>query len=145
MTEFAVSVQVRSYEVDANGHLNYLVYLQFGDHARTAHLRAAGCPLAKLRGNGLALVMLEVQVHFHVELVEDDEVEVTSRFEFGPGKTFTTAHDLRRPGSPVAAEIVAKLGLLDTASRRLADDPAGRLAAVADNIRALIPLAERDA
>ncbi|MFI9593032.1 acyl-CoA thioesterase [Nonomuraea sp. NPDC052265] len=39
---FSVRIAVRGYELDTQGHLNNVVYHQYGDHARWECLRAAG-------------------------------------------------------------------------------------------------------
>lgn len=135
---FTVRVAVRSYEVDANGHLNHAYYHRFGEHARTEHLSAAGCTISRMIGAGLGLVLLETHVRFLRELRHRDEVEVDSRLTFGDGKTFEMAHTLRRcgpvgtlaaPGAApvVAAEITCRMGVLDQATRRLVAAPRERL------------------
>jgi YbgC/YbaW family acyl-CoA thioester hydrolase len=131
---FAVRVEVRSYEVDANGHLNHAVHHQYGEHARTAHLRTAGCPPDALAVRGLALVLLETRVRFLAELRVADQVEITSELAFGEGRSFVFTHELRRADHPrIAAEITATSGLLDTRRRRLVAGPADLLADIATN------------
>ncbi|MFI7421008.1 hypothetical protein [Nonomuraea sp. NPDC049684] len=39
---FSVPIAVRGYELDTRGHLDNVVYHQYGDHARWECLRAAG-------------------------------------------------------------------------------------------------------
>jgi acyl-CoA thioester hydrolase len=130
---FSVRVRVRSYEVDANGHVNHAVYHQYGENARTEHLGAAGCSMARLIESGLGIVLLETHVRFLRELRHGDEVETDSRLAFGAGKTFEMAHTIRRvaPDEAVAAEITCRMGVLDQATRRLVADPGGQLAELA--------------
>jgi acyl-CoA thioester hydrolase len=133
---FSVRVGVRSYEVDTNGHLNHAIYHRYGEHARTEHLSAAGCSMSRLLENGMGVVLLETHVRFLRELRHGDEVDVDSRLTFGTGKTFEMAHTLRRAGhggapDEVAAEISCRMGLLDSAARRLLPEPRARLAALA--------------
>jgi acyl-CoA thioester hydrolase len=40
---FRVQITVRGYEIDAQGHLSGVVYLQYGEHARWASRTDAGC------------------------------------------------------------------------------------------------------
>jgi acyl-CoA thioester hydrolase len=129
---FAVRVEVRSDEVDANGHLNHAVYPRYGAHARTAHLRTAGCPPDALAARGLALVLLDTRVRFLAELRTADQVEITSELAFGEGRSFVFTHELRRAGETIA-EITATSGLLDTRRRRLVAGPADLLADIATN------------
>jgi acyl-CoA thioester hydrolase len=139
---FSVRVSVRSYEIDANGHVNHAVYHQYGEHARTEHLTAAGCSMARLDEHGFGIVLLETHVRFLRELRHGDLVDVDSRVTFGTGKTFEMAHTIRRAGAEsaaaapdgtdvVAAEITCRMGMLDVAARRLVAEPWARLAELA--------------
>ena len=56
---FSVSVSVRGYETDSQGHLNQAVYLQYAEHARWSILRAAGIDQADLLAKGVGPVALE--------------------------------------------------------------------------------------
>jgi acyl-CoA thioester hydrolase len=127
-----VRITVRSYEVDANGHLNHANYHRYGEHARTEHLAAAGLTIARMLDGGIGIVLLETHVRFLRELVHGDEVEVDSRLTFGAGRTFEMAHTITRRGPEpvVAAEITCRMGVLDQQTRRLVHGPAQRLAAV---------------
>ncbi|WP_214366610.1 acyl-CoA thioesterase [Pseudonocardia sp. H11422] len=132
--QFTVRVGVRSYEVDANGHVNHAVYHQYGEHARMEHMRAAGCSPVELGRRGWGVVLLETHVRFLSELLLGEQVEIGSRVEFGDGKTFGIEHVLRRVDEPdgrVAAEISCRMGLLDMSARRLVADPRARLSEVA--------------
>jgi YbgC/YbaW family acyl-CoA thioester hydrolase len=136
---FSVRIAVRSYELDVNGHVNHTYYHRYGEHARTEHLRAAGCSLVTLVAHGLGIVMLETRVGFLRELREGDELDVDSRIVFGPGKTFHNAHTLRRTDGVVVAEISCTMGLIDASTRRLVPDPRARLTAMAADVDLLGP------
>lgn len=128
---FGVRVSVRGYELDTQGHLNNVVYLQYGDHARWELLRAAGINVDRLRADGLGPVTLETTVRFHRELRGGDEVHVSCAFVWGNGKIFRVEQELRRSDGSLAAEIESVGGLLDLDNRRLVDDPGGRWRALA--------------
>lgn len=131
MTSFSVRVAVRSYELDVNGHVNHAVYHQFGEHARSEHLSAAGCTIGRMLEHGMGIVLLETRVRFLRELRHGDEVDVDSRLSFGTGRTFTMDHTLLRSDGVVAAEIACVMGMIDQTTRRLVHDPAAHLRAVA--------------
>lgn len=135
--QYAVRITVRSYEVDMNGHLNHANYHLYGEHARSEHLRAAGCSMQRMVDNGFGLVLLETRARFLRELRHGEEVEVDSRVEFGTGKTFEIAHPITRADGVVACEITGRFGVLDATTRRLVPDPAGRLRELATNPRLL--------
>src|ERR1700754_4595645 len=83
---FSVRFTVRNYEIDSNGHVTHTVYHQYGEHARSEHLRVAGCTLGLRQEHGLGIVLLEPHVRFLRELLSGDLVDVDSRVTFGSGK-----------------------------------------------------------
>ncbi|HEY2194842.1 MAG TPA: thioesterase family protein [Actinomycetospora sp.] len=124
--EHSVTVIVRGYETDANGHVNHAVYHQYGEHGRTDTLRAAGIEVAPLAAAGLGPVILETTVRFLAELRLGEEVEVVTQVRFGTGKSFRMDSELRR-GDTVCATLTGVMGILDHATRRLVADPRARL------------------
>lgn len=130
---FTVGVTVRSYEIDVNGHVNHAVYHQYGEHARTQHMAAAGCTVDRMLERRMGAVLLETHVRFLRELRHGDEVVVESRLTFGEGKTFAFDQTIRRADGVVAAEIECRLGLIDADARRLLADPHARMLEVATN------------
>ncbi|MCW0212094.1 MAG: acyl-CoA thioesterase [Pseudonocardia sp.] len=136
---FSVEVGVRSYETDANGHVNHAVYHHYGEHARMEHFRAAGCTPPLMVARGLTVIILETRARFLSELLLGEQVEVTSEMIFGDGKSFGIEHLVRRlrtadgedAGGTVSCEISCRMGLLDTTTRRLVADPRGTVLAMA--------------
>ncbi|MFF0865449.1 acyl-CoA thioesterase [Nonomuraea sp. NPDC003560] len=120
---FSVRIAVRGYELDTQGHLNNVVYHQYGDHARWECLRAAGISTDDLREAGVGPVTLENTIRFHRELRAGDEVEVTCAFEWGEGKTFRIRQEFRGADGELAAELTGVGGLMDLRARRLLPDP----------------------
>jgi acyl-CoA thioester hydrolase len=130
---FQVRVGVRGYELDIQGHLNQAVYLQYAEHARWEHLRAAGVTPAKLQASHSGPVVLETTIKYLSELRAGDEVDVSSAFEWGGGKTFKLRQELRKPDGTLAAEVVAVGGILDLTTRKLVPDPGAHLRKLADD------------
>ena len=127
---FSVTISVRAYEIDGNGHVNAAVYLQYAEHARWEFLRAAGIDLAALAGRGVGPVFLETVLRYRDELRYPDTVAVTCGMRWGAGKTFRVEQRLRRPdGSPVA-EVDSVGGLIDLTSRKLVERPAEHYLAI---------------
>lgn len=121
---FAVRMEVRSYEIDPQLHVNGPVYVQYADHSRFACVRAAGVDVAELLSSGVGPVNLETVIRYHNELRGGDEVDVTCDWIWGEGKTYRVEHLLRRADGEIAAEVQHVSGLLDLESRRLVADPA---------------------
>jgi acyl-CoA thioester hydrolase len=127
---FRVSVVVRGYELDTQGHLNQAVYLNYAEHARWEILRAAGVAQDKLLASGVGPVALETTIRYLRELRGGDEVTVTCAFEWGTGKTFRMVQRLERDGE-LAAEVLSVGGLLDLTARRLVPEPGKHLRSLA--------------
>jgi acyl-CoA thioester hydrolase len=128
---FAVRIAVRNYELDAHGHVNRAVYLQYADHARWEHLRAGGIDAADLLAAGVGPVTLAETIRYHRELRAGQEVAITSAAVWGDGKTFSIEQEFRLSyGTPVAA-LTTLCGLLDLGRRRLLPRPAERLRSLA--------------
>jgi acyl-CoA thioester hydrolase len=129
---FRVQIAVRGYEIDAQGHLSGVVYLQYGEHARWECLRAAGITPHKLAAAGVGPVQLETTIRFHRELRAGDEVDVSCVFVWGASnKTFRVQQDFHRADGILVAELANVGGLLDLEERRLVADPAGQFRSLA--------------
>ena len=121
---FRVRIEVRAYELDAQGHVTTAVYLQYGDHVRWKLLQAAGIDLDELRRARLAPVTLETTVRFVRELRMGHEVDVSCVFHWIGGRTGRVFQQLHRVGDgELVAEISSVGGLLDLDHRRLVPAP----------------------
>ncbi|MFI9721661.1 acyl-CoA thioesterase [Streptomyces sp. NPDC052396] len=129
---FTVTLTVRGYETDSQGHLNTSVYMQYAEHARWCALEAAGIRQSAMLEKGVGPVNLETTLRFHRELRAGDEVTVSCAFLWGEGKTIRIEQRITRAadGTP-AAEVNSVGGLLDLKERRLVGDPAGHFRALA--------------
>ncbi|WP_336317904.1 acyl-CoA thioesterase [Streptomyces lavendofoliae] len=128
---FSVTVVVRGYETDTQGHLNQAVYLQYAEHARWSMLQAGGIRQTDLLERNLGPVALEVTVRYRRELRAGDETEVTCAFVWSEGKTFRIEQTIRMADGTVAAEVSGVGGLMDLGRRRLVADPREQFRALA--------------
>jgi acyl-CoA thioester hydrolase len=128
---FAIAIDVRSYELDPQGHVNGAVYVQYADHALYACVRAAGVDIDGLLRTGVGPVNIETTIRYHRELRGGDEVTVSCAFEWGAGRTFRVRREFRDPAGSLVAEVSTVTGLLDLATRHLVPDPGARWRAVA--------------
>ncbi|WP_069885348.1 acyl-CoA thioesterase [Streptomyces luteocolor] len=134
---FSVSVGVRGYETDSQGHLNQAVYLQYAEHARWSLLRAAGIEQTDLLDKGVGPVVLENTVRYLRELRAGDETTVSCAFVWGERKTFGVEQTITRADGTVAATISSVGGLLDLKERRMVADPREYFRALAADPAAL--------
>jgi acyl-CoA thioester hydrolase len=120
---FNVRLEVRSYEIDPQLHLNGGFYIQYADHARFACVQAAGISIEDLLSSGLGPVNLETVIKYHRELRGGDQVDVSCDWEWGSEKTYRVHHHLQRLDGTLAAEVSHVSGLLNLKTRRLITSP----------------------
>lgn len=130
---FSVSISVRGYETDAQGHVNQAVYLQYAEHARWSVLRAAGIQQADLLAKGVGPVALENTIRYFSELRAGDEVKVTCTFLWGERKTFRIEQHISKTDGTKAAEVHSIGGLLDLDERQMVADPRAYFRALSDD------------
>ncbi|RLK54239.1 acyl-CoA thioesterase [Actinokineospora cianjurensis] len=121
-------ITVRSYELDALGHLNHAVYHQYAEVARVQGFAAAGCEWDGLIKAGTAPVLLQSTINFRRELRAGDTVHVDLVLKFSAGKTFHADSTITKLDGTVSAEITCLLGLMDLTARKLVADPQAVLA-----------------
>jgi len=116
-------VAVRSYELDALGHVNQAVYHQYAEIARIEGFTAAGCSWDTLIASGTAPVLLGSTIAYRRELRAGDAVDITCEIKFGSGKTFNVDSVMTKPDGTVSAEVSCVIGVMDLTARKLVADP----------------------
>lgn len=124
--EFSTRLDVRVFDLDAQGHLTGAAYLQYANHALWECVRAAGVDVEALLASGVGPVNLETNIRFLRELRGGEQVEVSCRLAFTEGKTYRVLHEFRTADGDLAAELSCVFGLLDLSRRRLVPDPRSR-------------------
>ncbi|WP_026421960.1 acyl-CoA thioesterase [Actinokineospora inagensis] len=120
---WSIRIPVRSYELDALGHLNHAVYHQYAEVARVEGFAAAGCSWDTLIAARTAPVLLSSTIDFRRELRTGDTVDVDLTVKFSSGKTFNADSTITRLDGTTSAEITCLLGVMDLTTRRLLPDP----------------------
>ena len=125
---FSVQIAVRSYELDALGHVNHAVYHQYGELARVGLLTLAGGDWDTLVGRRTAPVLLETRVSYWRELRSGDVVDASCDTVFTDGATFTMDTDITKTDGTLVAQIACTMGLMNLDRRRLVEDPRAEFA-----------------
>src|SRR5215212_10061600 len=71
--------RVRTYELDANGHVNNAVYLNWAEQIATEHVEAAGFGQAWVLAQGGAWVLRPHEITYRCPAVYGDELKLTTR------------------------------------------------------------------
>lgn len=77
MKKFTQKLKVRSYELDAQGHVNYAVYLSYLEFARVATMEQLGIPFQEYLKEGKYVVIAEVHLKYLFPATLGDELEIT--------------------------------------------------------------------
>ncbi len=77
MKKFSQTLKVRSYELDAQGHVNYAVYLSYLEYARVATMQQLGIPFQDYFKKGTGIVIVEAHIKYLHPATLGDELEIT--------------------------------------------------------------------
>ena len=122
---FRTQITVRTYELDALGHLNHAVYHAYAEVARVEAFDAAG-GRDQLHEEKKGSVVLAATISYRREVRYGETVEITTQAKFGSGKTFQIEHKIYKPDGTLSAELMVTMGLMDLARRKLVEDPRGQ-------------------
>lgn len=106
-----MKMQVRDYEVDAEGIVNNAEYLHYMEHTRHEFCRMAGCSFRQMRERGLDPVATRIEVDYKRPLVLSDEMlsclNLTRK-----GPLFIFEQDIYRPDGELATHGIVKIACL---------------------------------
>jgi len=77
MKRYTQTLKVRSYELDAQGHVNYAVYLNYCEYARVAIMERLGIPFQGYFNHGIYIVVAEAKLKYVSPAFLGDELEIT--------------------------------------------------------------------
>ncbi|MBN2012573.1 acyl-CoA thioesterase [candidate division KSB1 bacterium] len=77
MKRFSQRLKVRSYELDAQGHVNYAVYLNYLEYCRVLTLEQVGLPFEAFIAKGTFIIIAEVHAKYLAPAFLGDELDVT--------------------------------------------------------------------
>lgn len=132
MAMHTCALEVRSYELDAFGHVNHAVYLNYFEYARFRFLEAAGFPPAEIMERDQGIHVVRVEVDYRRELRLGDPLEIRTRVDTFRNTSMTLLQEARAPEGPVFAEakvVIVWVGA-DGRPTRIPDDIRSGLAAL---------------
>lgn len=117
--------------VDYNGHMNVAYYVLTFDHATDAFLDHVGLGTAYREETGGSVFAVEMHVTYDREVMQGAGLEVTTQVLAAEGKRLHLFHRMyESSGDAVVATNEVLILHVDLASRRPADVPAARRAAL---------------
>jgi acyl-CoA thioester hydrolase len=93
--------RARSYELDALGHVNHAVYLNWFEQARWDALELAGLPAAEILRRGWGIHVVRIEVDYRAEVRLGDTVRIRTGVEAFRNSSMTIRQRLVRvaPGT----------------------------------------------
>lgn len=108
------TIDVRFYELDAYGHVNHAVYLNYFEVARIELLERIGFGLRQLRDLGFHLLVVDIRVRYQAPAFEGDRLTVTSTLtRLGRASAAWTQHLTRDDTVIATAEVRSAVTDLD--------------------------------
>jgi acyl-CoA thioester hydrolase len=81
VTSFECRLRVRSYEMDAFGHVNHAVYLNYLEQARFDALSDGGLPHDEISSRGWGVYVVRVEVDYLRECFHGQELRIVTEVE----------------------------------------------------------------
>lgn len=95
---FETHLTTRSYEMDAFGHLNHAVYLNYFEVARVQLLEEIGFPVEDLLERGWGVHVVRVEVDYRKEAFMGERVRIRTRLDGTRRSRVTVAQQILRDG-----------------------------------------------
>lgn len=116
---FSTDIEVRDYELDAEGIVNNANYLHYLEHTRHLFCRKAGFPFSEMREHGIDPVLRKVEIEYLVALRSGD-IMTSCLYMERKGPRFIFHQDIFRKSDsqPVVKSLVTVVMLKDGAISR---------------------------
>lgn len=112
----STTLTVRSYELDAYGHVNNAVYLNYLEYARIRFLKATGFPYDEFRELGYGLVVSRIDIRYRrPAFLEDELTVVTASISRGRMKGSLEQKILK--GDEIVVQAMVDYATVDSAGR----------------------------
>jgi YbgC/YbaW family acyl-CoA thioester hydrolase len=115
---WALALDVRPTDLDNKGHVNnarFVEYLQFG---RWRWLERSGITEESLKGEGVALVVVHLEVNYRAEVNYPDQVTVNTSVRREGEKKLIWEQKVMRSDGVLATEAMVVMLPIDLASRK---------------------------
>lgn len=118
-SRFEYPLQIIESHLDTFGHMNNATYLQILEQARWELITQRGFGLDKIKQTGLGPTILEIKIQFLRELVNREQVTITTQCTEYNGKVGKIRQEIIKANSEVACTAEFTVGLFDTKQRKL--------------------------
>jgi len=116
MTHFCTHT-VRGYELDAYGHVNNAVYLNYLEYARGEYLKAIGFDYKDAIAGGYGIWVVRIEIDYRLS-ARNEDVLVIETVPVERKVTYGTLRQIVRHGDETCAEALVKWAFVDLSSGR---------------------------
>lgn len=96
---YTMRLRVRQYEMDAFGHVNNAVYLNYLEQAATEHAEITGFSQARMTELGGMFVVRRHEIEYYGSAVAGDDLDVTTWPELLSGPRAVRCYEIRHAAS----------------------------------------------
>ena len=108
---FQIELEVRDYELDAQGIVNNATYQNYLEHARHKYLDSLGVNFAELAAQNINLVVVRAELDYKASLVGNDQFSVSVKMERESRVKFAFIQEIK---SHTTEKVVLKAKIIGT-------------------------------
>lgn len=122
MQDFALEIQVRWSDIDANRHLRHSVYYDFGALCRMELLTRIGLSTKKLEELAIGPILFREEANFRREIVFEDKIRITTEILKATEdySRWSIRHEMKKSDDSLAATLQVDGAWIDMNKRKLA-------------------------
>jgi len=125
-------IRTRWGEIDSNGHMRNVAYLDISSNSRMEFFNANGYTLAEFFGAGIGPVVLRDEIEYRAEVRLAEELTITNELAAmnEDGSRFVFRNRFVKANGKVACKISSLVAFFDLASRKIVAPPDNLLRAI---------------
>ena len=98
LTESKITIQVRSTEIDINGHVNNAKYLEYLEWGREDLYECLELPYSYLLAQDIMTVTVNININYRKEAIQNDRLTIITRLDTVGNTSFTMKQEIIRDG-----------------------------------------------
>ena len=98
LTESKITIQVRSTEIDINGHVNNAKYLEYLEWGREDLYECLELPYSYLLAQDIMTVTVNININYRKEAIQNDRLTIITRLDTIGNTSFTMKQEIIRDG-----------------------------------------------
>ncbi|MFW5980145.1 MAG: acyl-CoA thioesterase [Bacillota bacterium] len=113
----SIKIKVRSTQIDVMGHVNNATFLEYMEWSREEWYKEAGVDFDSLKEKNLGTVIVNINIDYLKEVVQDEILKVTTKPKTRGNKSYTLIHEIFNEREQLVAEAEATSVIINLNSR----------------------------